>query len=99
MHVTCEKCLYWEPPSEVKMGGLGECRRNPPVHEFWPVTLPTDWCGLAVPRDAGGAMAVHEAAQAVVDEWYRPGHGPDWLYAKMGPLVDALIETLRRMRP
>ena len=54
MRVTCEKCVYWESPKADTEKRLGECRRNPPVHEFWPVTLPTDWCGLAVPR-----LAVH----------------------------------------
>ena len=50
MHVTCEKCVYWESPKADTEERLGECRRNPPVHEFWPVTLPDDWCGQAMPN-------------------------------------------------
>jgi hypothetical protein len=90
--ITCEQCAYWEPPKGDTEERLGECRRSPPVHEFWPVTLPADWCGQAVPRDAGGAMAVVTEAQALVDEFERE-------HRVTSNSVWALRDALERMKP
>jgi hypothetical protein len=90
MTITCKRCAYWKPPEEEER--LGECRRNPPVHEFWPATYGTDWCGLAVPRGDGGAMAVVDAAQTLVRSW-ESGEGVP------AAQVDALRDALERMKP
>ena len=60
MRVTCEKCVYWKSPKADTEERLGECRRNPPVHEFWPVTLPDDWCGQAMPKDTRASKYYQE---------------------------------------
>jgi hypothetical protein len=102
MTIHCEQCAYWKPPEEEER--LGECRRSPPVHEFWPVTLGTDWCGQATPREFGSTQPVHEAAQRVVDAWdlwvagregeAMPNGG--WL---LETSMDELQQALRRMKP
>jgi len=90
--ITCEQCLYWEPPEEGSR--LGLCRREAP-RERWPFTLAIDWCGQATQRECGSTQPVHEAAQAVVDWWYDVGNRKTH-----DPMVMAnLREALRRMKP
>jgi hypothetical protein len=97
--ITCEQCAYWEPPQAEEK--LGECRRNPPMHEFWPVTLGTDWCGQAMPRECGSTQPVHEAAQELLFVW--DAHESVWLDGAKSEtwrhVVEQLREALRRMKP
>ena len=91
--ITCRQCLYWEPP--LPGGGVGECRRNPPhacrrENPAWPETAADGWCGQATPRESGSTQPVHEAAQAVVEEWDPVG---GWA------AMERLREALRRMKP
>ncbi len=90
MTITCEQCAYWEQ----REGEVGWCRRDPPgkLAYGWPLSRRDDWCGQAVPRDAGGAMAVVEQAQALVDEFERE-------HQITANSIWALRDVLERVKP
>ena len=105
---TCGQCVYWEPPEEGSEGRLGNCRRSPPLHEYWPVTLPEDWCGQARAREPEPeAQSVVEAAQFVVLAWRRlmlaVEHQHPYPIPTEGALVDTAIadleKALERVKP
>jgi hypothetical protein len=95
MTITCEQCAYWDVRNF--FGNSSICRRNPPgvkdnAETWWPWTNSTDWCGHAVPRDAGGAMAVVEQARALVAEFERE-------HQITANSIWALRDVLERMKP
>ena len=42
---TCSTCCYWIFRERISDRRLGNCRRNPPFYEGWPMTEALDWCG------------------------------------------------------
>ena len=100
--VTCEQCLYWEPPRQGRK--VGTCRRNPPTCEggtTWPRTFGDEWCGQAMPRESGSTQPVHEAAQELLYVW--DTHESVWIDGAKSEVwrhvVEQLREALRRMKP
>jgi hypothetical protein len=105
MTIHCEQCAYWDCEKRDSVVEQGYCRRGAPSPVVvplgadaqpsmlaWPITSSLDWCGHAVPRDAGGAMAVVTEAQALVDEFERE-------HRVTSNSVWALRDALERMKP
>ena len=77
----CERCLFYEPPTEPEREHRGICRRHSPrvlIHAYeavtyWPLVTPDDWCGEAKPT-AEAQREDHKRWQAA---WRKKMGGSD----------------------